>query len=199
MYTSFMINENFVYVAILLNLIGSGGYLIETIRGKVKPNKVTWLLWAIAPLVAFFAQISQGVGLTSLMTFSVGFLPLLIFFASFVNKKSQWAVTKFDLICGAFSMVGLIMWYITQVGDVAIFFSIVADALAALPTIIKSYKEPETENSLAFFLAAIATLLTLLSSQIWDFTNSAFLLYIFFANALIFVLIYFRLGKRIKS
>lgn len=194
-----MINENFVFLAVLLNLIGSGSYLIDTIRGKVKPNKVTWLLWAIAPLVAFFAQISQGVGISALMTFSVGFLPLLIFLASFVNKKSQWQITRFDLVCGAFSIMGLLAWYLTNVGNIAIVFSIIADALAALPTIIKSYNEPESESSFAFLLASIGTLITLLSIQNWDFANAGFLLYILFANVLIFCLIYFKFKQRKTS
>jgi hypothetical protein len=191
-----MINENFVFLGVLLNIIGSGSYLIDTIRGRVKPNKVTWLLWALAPLVAFAAQITQGVGISSLMTFSVGFLPLLIFLASFVNKKSQWAITRFDLICGAFSFIGIILWYITRVGNIAIFFSIIADALAALPTIIKAYKEPETESAFAFLMASIGTFITLLTIPTWDFTHFGFLFYILVVNMSLYVLIQFKIGKR---
>ena len=192
-----MIHENFVFLGVLLNIIGSGSYLIDTIRGRVKPNKVTWLLWAIAPLVAFAAQISQGVGISSLMTFSVGFLPLLIFLASFVNKKSHWAITKFDLICGGFSFIGIILWYLTRVGNVAIFFSIIADALAALPTIIKAYKEPETESAFAFLMAAIGTFITILTIPTWDFAHVGFILYILVANVTLYVLIQFKVGKRL--
>jgi len=51
----------------------------------------------------------------------------------------------FDLICGILSLVGLVLWMITKVGNVAIFFSIVADGLAAVPTLVKAYKYPDTE------------------------------------------------------
>ena len=79
-----MINQNFAIVAAVLSSIGGIGYLVYTLQGKVKPNKVTFFLWAFAALIAFFAEIKQGVGVESLLTFSVGFLPLLIFIASFL-------------------------------------------------------------------------------------------------------------------
>lgn len=40
-----MIDEKFIFVAVVLNLAGGLSYLIDTLKGKVKPNKVSWLLW----------------------------------------------------------------------------------------------------------------------------------------------------------
>jgi hypothetical protein len=96
-----MINQNFVIVGAIIAAAGSVSYLIDTLKGRVKPNRVSFLLWSLAPLIAFFAEIQQGVGIQALMTFIVGFLPLTIFIASFVNKKAVWNLTGFDLICGA--------------------------------------------------------------------------------------------------
>lgn len=94
-----MLNENFVILGAVILAIGSLSYLIDTLKGKVKPNRVTFFLWALAPLIAFAAEIKQGVGIQSLMTFMVGFSPLLIFLASFVNKKAEWKLGSFDFIC----------------------------------------------------------------------------------------------------
>jgi len=193
-----MIDEKFVFVGVILNLIGGLSYLIDTILGKTKPNKVTWLLWALAPLIAFTAEIKQGVGLASLMTFMVGFNPLLIFLASFVNKKSSWKINRFDIACGALSMLGIILWIITRVGNVAILFSIAADALAGIPTVIKSYKAPETESYLIYLMAAVSALITLLTIDVWNFQHWGFPLYILLLAMLIFVLIRFKIGKRMN-
>jgi len=99
-----MLNENFVVLGVLLQFIGGLSYLIDTIKGKIQPNKVSWFMWCIAPLVAFAAEISQGVGILSLTTFITGFVPLLVFSASFLNKKAEWKITKFDLLCGVLSL-----------------------------------------------------------------------------------------------
>ena len=82
-----MINENFVFIGTLLSLLGGLAYFKDTLTGRVKPNRVTWFLWTLAPAVAFIAQISQGVGIhQSLITFMAGFNSLIFLFASFVNK-----------------------------------------------------------------------------------------------------------------
>lgn len=61
-----MLDANFVFAGLFLNIIGAFSYFLDTIKGKVKPNKVTWLLWALIPLIAFAAEVKQGVGLAHL-------------------------------------------------------------------------------------------------------------------------------------
>ena len=191
-----MLSQNFVIVGTLIGTAGAFAYLWDTIKGKVKPNRVSFLLWSIAPMIAFAAQIKQGVGLESLMTFSTGFLPLLTFIASYTNKNAEWKITRFDLVCGFLSVAGLVLWLITKVGNVAIFFSIVADALAALPTLAKAYKYPETEIAWPWLATCFGVALTLLTLKEWTFANSGFIVYIFLVDLLIFSCVQFKVGKR---
>ena len=193
-----MIDERFIFFGLMLNFIGTASYLIDTITGKVKPNKVSWFLWALAPMIAFAAEIKQGVGLAAWMTFAVGFSPLLIFLASFINRKSFWKMQQIDLICGALSILGIFLWYITKVGNIAILFSIMADGTAAIPTIIKSYKEPESESYSVFFLAAMSAFITLMTLKTWDFAHYGFPLYILLVCVLITVLVKFKIGEKVK-
>ena len=191
-----MIDEKFIIITTILYLYGSSTYLIDTIKGKVKPNRVSWSMWAIAPLIAFVAQVKQGVGIQSLMTFLAGFIPLLVFIASFFNKKAYWKIELFDLVCGVFSVLGLILWYITKIGNVAILFSIISDATASIPTIAKSWKYPETENYKLFLFASLNAGVNLLTLKTWDFAHYSFSLYIFIVCALVTVLIKFKPGKK---
>ncbi len=194
-----MLNQNFVIVGALIGAAGSTAYLIDTVKGKVKPNRVSFLLWSIAPLIAFAAQIEQGVGMESLMTFSTGFLPLSVFIGSFVNKKAEWKLTTFDIICGVLSAAGLALWLITRVGNVAIVFSIIADGLAAVPTIVKAYKYPDTEIAWPWIASVAGVILTLLTLQQLTFANSGFIIYILIVNTVIFSLVQFRIGEKIKN
>src|SRR6185436_13278404 len=191
-----MLSKNFVIIGTVIGAVGAIAYLVDTIKGKVKPNRVSFLLWSIAPFIAFAAQIKQGVGLESLMTFSTGFLPLMTFIASFVNKKAEWKITRFDLICGFLSILGLVLWWITKVGNVAIFFSIMADGLAAVPTIVKSYKYPDTELAWPWIASVVGVVLTLLTIRVWSFANSGFIVYILIVDTLIYALVQFRIGER---
>ncbi len=190
-----MLNENFVYVGLFIASLGNIVYLIQTLRGKVQPNRVTWFLWALAPLIAFAAQIKQGVGVQSLLTFSIGFFPLIIFLASFVNKKAFWKITKLDMFFGSFSVIGLILWFLTGIGNLAILFSLIADGMASLPTIIKSYNHPESENAFAYGTTATGAILTILTIRNWNFATYSFPFLILFTNSLLAVLIYSKIGK----
>lgn len=190
-----MISPNFVILGVIIQSVGGIGYFLDTIKGRVQPNKVSWLLWAIAPLVAFAAELSQGVGIQSLTTFIVGFIPLIVFIASFTNKKAEWKLGKLDVICGVFSFLGIILWFVTKSGNVAILFSIIADGLAAVPTIIKSYSHPESENHLIYTLGVVNAGIGLLAIQSWNFEHWGFPAYLLGVSLILAVLIGFKLGK----
>ncbi len=190
-----MLNQNFVILAAVIGFSGTLGYLISTLKGETKPNRVTWIVWAIAPLLAFGAELSKGVGIQSLMTFVVGFGPLLVLLASFVNKKSEWKLGRLDFICGGLSVLGLILWLVLREGNIAIFFAITADGLAAIPTIVKSFYFPETENYFGFLAPAIGAGITMLTIQNWSFAQYGFPLYILLVCILLTLLIKFKVGR----
>lgn len=194
-----MIDERFVILAAILVILGDFSYLIYTIKGKVKPNRVTWLLWGFPALITSTVQFSQGLGILSLATFAFGLPCFLIFFASFFNKKAYWKITTFDLTCGAFSLIGLALWSITQVGNWAILLAIVSDGLASIPTIVKSYKAPETENYLTYVSNGLGAIITLLAIKQWGFAYSAFPVYILLLNLILVPLVKFKLGKKIQT
>lgn len=191
-----MINENFIFLGFAIGLAGGASYIVDVVKGKVKPNRVSWFLWAIAPFIAFAAQVKQGVGLESVLAFSAGFIPLLTFLATFINKKSIWKLTKFDFICGGLSLLGIFFWLITKNPNVAILFAILADTLASLPTIIKSWKEPETENYWVFLAYGINAGIALLIIKTWSFASASFSIYILLICILLTALIKFKPKKR---
>jgi hypothetical protein len=194
-----LISDKFVILGALFNLVGSSAYALSTVRGRTRPNRVSWFVWSLAAFVAFSAQLSQHVGLRSLMTFMVGFGPLMIFLASFVNKESYWKITRFDLLCGGLSLFALVLWRITGVGNVAIALSIGADLLATLPTLKKSFENPSTEHSIPFLTGFISAAITLLTSNSWSFARVAFPLYILLNSALVFTLVQFSVGTVIRT
>lgn len=194
-----MINQNFVILGALINLLGGISYIRDTVKGKIKPNKISWGLWALAPLIAFAAEVVQGVGIQALMTFMVGFVPLLVFLASFVNKKSHWKLGKFDIFCAIFSLIGLVLWFTTKIGNIAIIFSIFSDLMAGIPTLTKSFSHPETENYWEFASSFISSILTILTFKVFNFQTYAFPFYIFFFDLIAVILIKFKLGQKILS
>jgi hypothetical protein len=194
-----MINSNFAIVGAVIGLIGLAGYVIAVIKGKAKPNRVSFICWALAPLIIFFAQIKQGVGIQALVSLTSVFACLLILAASFFNKKSEWKLNAFDVSCGVVSIIGLILWLVTRTGNIAIIFSIFADIMAAIPTIRKSFRFPETENSFAYGTGIIQCILTIFTIKNWNFATWGFPIYLLLLDILIFSLVQFKLGKVVEA
>jgi hypothetical protein len=194
-----LLDVHFVILGAAIGSVGMVAYVRDTIRGETQPNRVTWLMWAVAPLLAFAVEVNEGVGLRSLMTFVVGFFPLLIFIASFLNARSVWQIGRLDYACGVLSAAGLAAWLVTRHGTVALWASIGADALAAVPTILKSWRFPETETAAAYAAAGLNAAITLLTVKHVTTAVVAFPAYIVVVAFMETAIIAGRIGPRIRS
>ncbi len=185
-----------VIISIFISFSGSVAYVFDTLKGKTKPNRVSWFLWAAAPLIGTGAAISSGADVwATARIFLAGFVPLIVLIASLINKQSYWKLTKFDFACGICSALALIVWLFADSPVLAVLLAATGDGLASLPTLIKSWKYPETETGWTFVAGFIATLLVLPSIPVWNIQNSAFQIYLLVINTLLVSFIY---RKKIK-
>jgi len=188
-----------VIFATLINTFGSFFYLKDTLEWKTKPNRVTWWIWAAAPLIwATAMYFSQWLTWNILPVFVAGFFPFLIFLSSFVNKNSYWELKKLDYICLALAILALILWGITNNPLIAIIFSILADFFAALPLIIKIYKFPETETISAYFAWLISALSAFLVIKNWTLEEYLFPAYLVLICSIIILAYYWKRIFKIK-
>ena len=142
--------------------------------------------------MVFAAELAQGVGLRTVMTFGIALGPLLVVIASYATKAAYWKLGALDWACGGVAGLALALWAITDSAVDAIILSIVADALAAIPTVRKAVTHPHTEHPLFFGLVSLGGALTLLTIQRWTFADWAFPLYIFLFPGFLAVLIWWR-------
>ena len=192
-----MLLEYLVFAGAIAQLLTVFPYVRLMIKGRVKPNRVSWLMWSIAPIIATAAGISKGVGWAVLPVFMSGFAPLLILISSFIVKNAHWKLSKFDYGCGTLSALALIFWALTSNPNIAIAFAIASDGLAAVPTIMKALRHPESEN-VAPFLSGVFNAATAFGAiTIWTFSAVAFPAYLVLINIALLSSIYF--GKPHKQ
>jgi hypothetical protein len=191
-----VINVNWIYLGTAIGALGTAVYLRDTLRGTTKPNRVTWVLWAVAPLLAASVELEEGVGLRALPTFMIGFMPLLVFAASFHSPVAVWKIRRIDYACGAMSVVGTVVWLATRNGVLAISAAILADFLAGVPTVMKSWTHPETETVYSYIGAVISMTILLLTIQHWTFDVAAFPIFIVCIASVEVFLVGFEPGPR---
>jgi hypothetical protein len=191
-----VLDPHFVIVGVLASMYGTSRYIIDTIRGDTRPNRVSWFLWGAAPLIVAAGEVEEGVGIAFLSTFWVGCGPLLIFASSFVNKNAYWKITTFDWFCAVVSVLAIAGLLVLRTGDTAILLGIIADVFASIPVLIKSWCAPESETSITYLIAAVSSVIRLLTVDTLTFANVAFPIYIFLLSLLLVYFIEFRKPSR---
>ena len=153
-----MIDPRFAIVGAILPILGNLRYAQATLRGRAHPNRVSWALWALVPLIAFAAEVSAGVGLASLVTLALGLGPLLVLAASVGSRRAFTRLERWDIGSAACAVAALVVWAVSARGYLAVGASVFADAFAALPTIRKAYRTPQNESPSAFIASALGDL-----------------------------------------
>ena len=179
-----------VILGAIVNFVGIYFYIKDVIKGNVKPNKITWLLWSIGPLIATFAAISSGVRWAVVPVFMAGFAPLIVFIVSLFSKKAYWKIEKFDYICAICSILALVLWYITKEPLIAIIFSILSDLFAGIITVKKTWNHPETETHTPYSTGIFSAMTSFFVIPIWTPSQFLFPMYLVFMNGLILFAIY---------
>ena len=189
-----MLGDEYMVIAVILRLAAGLGYLVVTWRRIVQPNPVSWLLWGVTPLIAFVAQVQEGVTPQAWAVFTLGAGPLLVFAVS-VKRKTRWRVTRFDALCGVSAAAGIVLWQLTSNPGLALLFSIVADTLASVPTLTKAYKAPRSERSLPYLVSMTSMILILATISNPRLVDYAFPLYMLSINTAIFSVVRLRTAQ----
>lgn len=174
----------FGLASVVINVVGYIPYIQGIFKGTVKPQRITWGIWAILTSVAFINQLINGGGYSALFFGSTALLVITVFLLSL--KRGLGGKSTFDLIVLAASAGLFVLWAVTQNTRTTTIIAVAIDLMAALPTLYKSYIHPETEAYLQWILAAVAGLLSMLAVRAsTDYILFIYPLYIVVMNSLI--------------
>ena len=183
--------HSLVIISTLLMLWGGYAYFRDTLAGRTKPNRVSWFLWALAPLVSFSAAFSVDADIwASVRVLVGGVVPGVIFLGSFFNRKSYWQLTWFDWICGGLSLTALLFWQFASSPLIAVLLATAANTFASIPTFIKAWNFPETETRLIFINSFLSAVLIIPAIPVWNIANSAFQIGLMLATGAFLVAVY---------
>ncbi|WP_432741520.1 hypothetical protein H7827_00025 [Streptomyces sp. JH002] len=174
-----MLDPYWVFVSAVLGLAGSVRYAFATVRGTARPNVVTWSLWAAVPLIGFSAQLDSGVGLPAVQTLSAGAGPFAVVVCGLLTRHNLVRLGSFDKVCGGVAATALVVWLVLDQAPLAVVCAVVADAAAALPTLVKAWRDPYSENLLFYVLVGIGAAVTLMTITSWEPESWAFAAYMF--------------------
>lgn len=197
LYAGLGIAAGFVALAdLLFYIFGIFGrdYKLQKVENVTVPNRATWFIWAAIGIIT--AMSYKASGATDTVWFPVAYAVGFSVIALLSIKYGEGGFNLTDGLCLMGSILAGLGWWYFRAPEVALAASLLIEALASIPTILKSWREPWKENKLAWSLAVFASVLNVFAL---DWNEAGFWvillpLYILTLNALITIPLY--LGVR---
>lgn len=158
--------ETIGIIAGILALVGYVPYIISILRGKTQPNKATWFIWTLVGGLLAFSYMAEGDQNTIWLPMGYFLGPLITAFLSLRYGYATW--TKIDTICVVAAAISIIPWILSDNATLTLLINVLIDATGAIPTLIKTYHEPETEDLTAWIIFFIANTLQLIAISYWN-------------------------------
>src|SRR5262245_13093780 len=125
-------------------------YLLDTVRGTTKPQRMSWFVFSVMAGIASVSQFAAGASAGAWLTAgaAVGFGA--VFIVSLPHGEGGFRPA--DLSVLAVAAAGLVLWATTGDPLTALLAIVVAEVAAIMLTVTKAYRAPETETSSAWLL-----------------------------------------------
>jgi hypothetical protein len=183
--------EIFGYTSGILFMLSVIPYVRSILKGNTKPQRMTWLIWTVLVFIAFFSQLAKGATWSLLLTAGDAVTIIIVFIFSI--KYGIGGLRKIDIFSLIGAGVSLFLWYLTNEPAVALFLIILIDIIGSNLTIIKAWKNPETENWVGWAMCGIGGIFGILSVGSFNFILLAYPIYIFLINSLVAIIV---IGRR---
>lgn len=169
-------------------------YIKDVLAKTTKPERASWLIWAVLTSVAFFSQLAKGAS-SSLWLPGIETCGLLIVLLLSL-KFGTGGLTKKDMLALLAAGIGLVMWYFTKEPATALYIIIGVDSIGTVLTVQKAYQDPESETLSTWIIVCIAGILSMISVGSFNIILLSYPFYIFAANGAIALAMI--LGKKPK-
>jgi hypothetical protein len=148
-------------IAVVITFIGYTPYVIDTIKGKTRPHIFSWFTWAFVTFIIFALQVLGHGGAGTYTTLATAILCTVIFILGLRNGKRD--ITKFDTVTFIISLIATGIWILAKQPVISILLIVTINTLANLPTIRKSWHDPNSETLFTWEMGAVRNFLGILA------------------------------------
>jgi hypothetical protein len=179
--------ETFAVIGAVIAIVSTVPYLIDIVRGKTKPNIVTWLTWTMLTAISGSAALVAGEPKTAALLFADSLCTGLVVVLGLKYGTAKFS--RFDIICQVSALLGLVFWLVFNSPTIGIVVPLAIDFIGMLPTLRHAWLKPGEETWQTFILGVVAPAFTLLSLTRFNIASLAFPLYLFMANGAVTLVI----------
>ncbi|CAN5674295.1 hypothetical protein BH23PAT1_BH23PAT1_1730 [soil metagenome] len=166
--------EVFAVSSLIVSIAANIPYILETIKGKVKPERISWLLWTLLGGTYFFSAVfADG---AKWFTFGELIGPVIILLLAL--KYGAGGKSRLDKYSLAVALIAFGLLFVLEGVLVSLLLALFIDGIGAFLTIRKLLIDPASESRSFWMLAAVAGFLALLSLKTYNLETVLFPAYV---------------------
>ena len=160
------------------------------IKGNFRPQRMSWFLMVLIMILACGTLWAQGDRNAFWLALAICLTNLVIFVLSI--KKGLGGTSKLDIVVLCMVIISLFIWYTTKNPLLGLIMSMITDLIALLPTLIKAWNLPETEERRIWIMGIISSFLNIISLSPIVVEKVIFPLFVLVINIIMVLIIVLR-------
>ena len=172
----------------IIGLLGFLPYITLTIKRKNRPNRASWWIWGILGVITGITYYYSGATSTIWVPVCYAICQIIIAVLSIRYGEGGW--NRLDKFCLAGAGFSLLLWWLLDSPLLALLFTLLIDLFAAIPTVIKSYTNPEQESCFSWTVFLVANTLNMIALDEWNISLVAYPFYLFYLSSTLTILLW---------
>ncbi|HWP61566.1 MAG TPA: hypothetical protein VN495_03110 [Candidatus Paceibacterota bacterium] len=168
-----------------LELLSLPIYVGTILRGKTRPDRVTWWILSLVSAMVAASYFAAGARQTVWLPASFALCMLIVAVLSLRYGEGAARLSAIDTISLLGALLSAVLWVIVQSPLVALLLLVFTEFIGLIPTIHKAYRRPWTESTLPWAIGSLAAFLNVLAIPQWSFAIALYPFYIFATNLIV--------------
>ena len=146
----------------VLAVVAYAPYLIDTAKGRTRPERATWLIWSVVASIAMGSQIYEGAD-KSLMFVGVKVSGTIIVFLMSIRLGAGVYLSRRNINLFGLTAVGVVIWYWAEDALFMLLITTGISILGGSVTVLKAYRDPESETLKTWVISLVASFFAIVS------------------------------------
>ncbi|MGW8304196.1 MAG: tetratricopeptide repeat protein [Desulfobacterales bacterium] len=156
----------------IISLAAYVPYILSVLRKETKPNRASWIIWAVVSTIIALSYREAGASYAFLAPVGYVIGSTIVFILSIRHGVGGW--TSFDRKCLIGAAISLVLWKFFDSPMSALLINLLINLLGTLPTARKAWYQPETESKVAWSLFSLGSIVNLFAVESWTFSMAVY-------------------------
>jgi hypothetical protein len=175
-----------ILISSILVMISPLFYVHSMLTGETQPHRTTRFVLLVITILATASLWGERGSAAFWLALISAVQCALTFVIGFRKGVGGWA--PLDIACLVIAMIGVVVWRLNSQAVVVLMASIIADFVGCVPTIVKAYRLPKSEDWRFYMIDMVASVCSLLAVSAHTLLALAFPVYMILINGGVAVL-----------